>query len=789
MSFSLLGLYFAVAGSMGLVTALLVQAAIESRARARSWVALYLLAMMGEMWISVVVYLAAPSISSLIAGLAVSGVLMVVTAVPVLLSLVRSRARGVSATTVEDLPIRLGWGLAGAIAGLVLLNEFLMSWGLQLAAGAVPFAGGALAGFVAGVNSPWFLFTMAGEMVLTGVLIRRRISRPLFAFLMVQAAIMLFSPPALSNANWASISIYASSALMIGLFVYLFEYIYRHRQFPAAFGSYLVTLAGIYGLMMVGVFAWQDFGDGTTFAVSVVLEMTLVYFAVARPHVFTEGPSPPWQLRPAWTFALLSGVFVAEVCMGAILSVQLDPADYAGTFPFLPLAGPPSVLVLNALSNGFWFFATAAASSWFLIMMGVEMGALVVFKFRETKNLENRVRLLLMMGCYAGFAVFYPSIYFALVFPAAPDPSTVPVLGWPMGIGSYPFAAGVFGIVLITYIVLGALTALFGRRVVCSVFCTAPLMYQGTAIDSMKSFNRSSPIARKYLSSRFSAAYSLTLGFVMVALVVTSLLSYLDSIGAANVYIQGNDPSVFFFVASFSVSWYVLFVAIPYAGSYNCVTMGWCYTGTISQAFQKIGFFKLKVRDRQVCRDCTTLDCAKGCPSGSSICLVTSARRASSEARSAAESVTAWRTVPTTTCTSRTSDTPSGDGSAGPRLVLDGERRQRRAGLVRRAPWPPRRRSSRPWVHRCFRWRLGLPQAPTGRGSLRGRNPIGAGRGAVHFECPGGRQLPNRTRGSILSTRVCLSPASDSGKRSRGWDGRLEFTESPTVRGLTRARP
>jgi len=102
----------------------------------------------------------------------------------------------------------------------------------------------------------------------------------------------------------------------------------------------------------------------------------------------------------------------------------------------------------------------------------------------------------------------------------------------------------------------------------------------------------------------------------MAALVGTSLLSYLDTAGLASVYIQGNDPSVFFFVLSFSVVWYLLFVSIPYAGNYNCVTMGWCYTGTITQAFQKIGFFQLKVRDKQVCRDCTTLDCAKACPVG-----------------------------------------------------------------------------------------------------------------------------------------------------------------------------
>jgi polyferredoxin len=46
------------------------------------------------------------------------------------------------------------------------------------------------------------------------------------------------------------------------------------------------------------------------------------------------------------------------------------------------------------------------------------------------------------------------------------------------------------------------------------------------------------------------------------------------------------------------------------------VTLGYCYTGTIAQAFQRIGFFKLKVHSKQVCKDCTTLDCAKSCPVG-----------------------------------------------------------------------------------------------------------------------------------------------------------------------------
>ena len=603
----------AVALAMALATSWLILFSVGARDRLRSWVALYLLAMMGEMWISVVIFFAAPSARTLVVGLAVSGVLMVASVVPLFVALARVRRPG--AAPAPEPVATLSRPLIGLLAALVLANEFLMSWGIQMALGTA-LAGGPVAVAVAVVDSPWFLFTMAAEMVVTTYLLRDALPRAVLAILLSQAVIMLFSPPALGGAIWPALSIYVSSAVMIGLFVLLFEYLYRHRQLTIALSNYLVALVGVYGLMMAGLFVWQYFGDATAFAISIVAEMVVFYAALARPAGFSGALARPWQLRSHWAFALLSFVFVAELCMGAVLSVQLDPADYVGGFPFLPLAGPAGTVLFNAVSNGFWFLATSAASSWFLIMMGLEMGTLVVFKFRETKNLENKVRLGLMMGSYAAFATFYPSIYFAMIFPNAPDPSVVPVLGWSMGIGSYPLAVGVFGVLFLTYVITGALTVLFGRRVVCSVFCTAPLMYQGTTIDAMKSFNRSSTIGHKYLGSRFSAGYAVTTGVVMAALFGTSLLSYLNTTGLTNVFIQGTDPSVFLFILSFSVGWYVLFVSIPYVGNYNCVTMGYCYTGTITQAFQKIGFFKLKVRDKQVCRDCTTLDCAKGCPVG-----------------------------------------------------------------------------------------------------------------------------------------------------------------------------
>jgi polyferredoxin len=185
-----------------------------------------------------------------------------------------------------------------------------------------------------------------------------------------------------------------------------------------------------------------------------------------------------------------------------------------------------------------------------------------------------------------------------------------------MGIGTETLVLSILSVVLATYLIMGLAASLFGRRVVCSVFCTAPLMFQGTAIDSMKSFNRTSSVGRKYLGSRLSTLYSITTGLVLASLFVAAVASYLDGIGVWNVTVLSADPTVFLLSLYFGVLWYVMFVTIPYTGNYNCVTMGWCYTGAIAQAFHKIGFFKLKVRSKEVCKACTTVDCAKSCPVG-----------------------------------------------------------------------------------------------------------------------------------------------------------------------------
>jgi len=613
------------AALMAVFTALVIRWAVEAKFSLQAAGVVFLLLMMAAMFGGAVVYYLNPGTTGLVEGLWLAAGLMSLGAFIPFFAFIRT-AQGQldpeeQAVPASPAPLHKGALYAAMIASLVLANEFLMGWAFSLASG-VRFAGlaggaGALAGDVAAViDSPWFLFTMAGEMALTAFLLRSRLDRGFVLVVGFQAALMFLSPPALASSVWREVTVLLGSGLMIVLFVYLMEHIYRQKELNAAYATYLVRILAVYAVMMAGLFLWALYSQPLLFAAAIVLEMLVYLDAVVRPDRFAAGDRMAWQLNARWAFQLLAFIFVAELFMGALLDLQIEPAVFAGAFPALALSGTPMVVLGNAVSNGFWFFALVAGSTWFLAMMGAEMGALVVFKFKEVRQRETKVRLALMMACYGLFVVFFPSVYYSAVFPNWASGVQVPVLGWSMGLGSAPIVPSLFAVILVTYAATGTLSALFGRRVICSVFCSAAVMFQGTTIDAMKTFNRSSPVARKYLSSRFSSLYSTTTGVVMVALVGTSFLSYFDQIGRLNVTVGGADPSIFLFTFSFSVLWYVMFVTIPYTGNYNCVTMGWCYTGTIAQAFQRIGFFKLKVKDRQVCRDCTTLDCAKTCPIG-----------------------------------------------------------------------------------------------------------------------------------------------------------------------------
>ncbi|MCI4341291.1 MAG: hypothetical protein L3K11_02800 [Thermoplasmata archaeon] len=607
---------WAAALGMAAATAGLLKWAAEARSRIGAAVVLFLLAMMSAMLLGAGSYLLHPSARALVLALWLTTALMSLSVIPLFLVILRAHPADPKASASP----RVDWTPTPAyllgVLGLVLGNELLMGTVFTAAAGGgfPSLAAGWGSALAQAVNTPWFIVTMSVEMALSALLLRTRLPSPAVALFLGQAAMMALSPPAFAEPGLRPLLLVLGAAAMTAIIVFVMEHIYRHRQLVPVLSRYFPALLGVYAAMMAGLYLWLLYGSGELFAATVVAEMLLFFDALLRPARWKEPAGAPWQLRPRWTVLLLATIFVGELFMGAVLDLALEPSVYGALFPTLPLAGPPATLLGNALSNGFWFVAIVTGSTWFLAMMGLEMGTLFYLKFRETRNRENRVRMVLTVACYGIFATFFPSYYYAAMFPHLPSGTALPVIGWSMGIGSAPIAPALLLVLGLSYAITGALSFLFGRRVICSTLCTAPLMYQGTTMNAMSAFNGQGPVARKYLGSHFSRAYTVTNGTVMAGLVGAAFVSYFDQVGTLHLTVGGVDPTVFLFALSFGVLWFVLFVSIPYTGNYNCVTMGVCYTGTIAQAFQRLGPFKLKVKDRGICQSCTTLDCAKACP-------------------------------------------------------------------------------------------------------------------------------------------------------------------------------
>ncbi len=211
--------------------------------------------------------------------------------------------------------------------------------------------------------------------------------------------------------------------------------------------------------------------------------------------------------------------------------------------------------VPSALVNIIEFTAALTTSLGFLVMMGVEMGWLVLTRLRELKvGGENRYRFLLMFITYWLYTVYAPPSFLP------PSSSgTLPILEhgprdrWTTGTALVPAIVG-------TYIINVALSLLFGSRQLCSVTCSASYMWQGTFYDALK-------LSRLNLTRRrrgLVRVVRLVNGALIYAVLgLFAVLSYLDSVGLTRFYIGGQDPLVFLYLLLFGVVCYMLFIMAP----------------------------------------------------------------------------------------------------------------------------------------------------------------------------------------------------------------------------------
>ncbi|MGC2290239.1 MAG: hypothetical protein WA688_10360 [Thermoplasmata archaeon] len=496
---------------------------------------------------------------------------------------------------------------------LALLAMFLLDLVAGCALGRFPTTGlgatGMLATLGRSVTSPGFLILAATEIALLTVLRWDTLPSALRVPLLFQSAILFLLPTSLPVAGWATWSIYPLAFAIVALFVYLLLFAYRNRQIDVPVANYLLTLVGGSALLSAGLFFWSIYGSVYVLALGAMLQAGLFVSALVTPRAAEGEPGVLWQFNAFWTFRLLLSIVVAELFLGATLDASTWGVSFLGVVPFLPLAGNPLVMAGHAMYNLLWFLAATSISAWFLILLGVCMGALVLPKFRTLQHREQKIRLAMMMGAYAVAGVYIPSMWTSTPLLHNATLASWPVLGWGMGLRTGgPFATSFFAGILVMYAAVGSLSVLFGRRAICSVMCGAAMMFQGTTISAMTTFNRSSRIGRMFLGSRFSTAFTVTSSLALVSLVGISVLPYLHLLNAS------NQTLILPFLFYFGTLWIVMFVSIPYVGNYNCSTTGFCHWGSLSMVFSRVGFMRVKAKDATVCQACTTYDCAKACP-------------------------------------------------------------------------------------------------------------------------------------------------------------------------------
>ena len=495
------------------------------------------------------------------------------------------------------------------LVSIAFVADLIVGWMTghpsNMGAGAI----GVLAVLARALTSPGFLILAALELAILTAVLWSRLSPALRVPVAVQAALLLLVPTSLPLAAWSTWALFGIAFAVIALFVYLLLFTYRNRQIDVPVANYLLGLVGACAILSAGLFAWSIYGNLDILAVGVALQAVLFGYAIVPRAASDDTPGILWQFNAFWTFRLLLSVVAAEIFLGATLDAKTWGPSFLGVVPFLPLAGGPLTVVGHALYNVIWFLAATSISAWFLTLLGVCMGALVVPKFFSMKHREQKIRLALMMGAFAVAGVYIPSMWTSTPLLHNAALANWPVLGWGMGLRTGgPFVTSFFAGILVMYAAVGSLSVLFGRRAICSVMCGAAMMFQGTTISAMTTFNRTSTIGKMFLGSRFSTAFTVSSSLALASLVGVSVLPYLHLLNAT------NQTLILPFLFYFGTLWIVMFVSIPYVGNYNCSTTGFCHWGSLSMLFSRVGFMRVKAKDPKVCQACTSYDCAKACP-------------------------------------------------------------------------------------------------------------------------------------------------------------------------------
>ncbi|WP_054845008.1 4Fe-4S binding protein [Sulfuracidifex tepidarius] len=560
-------------------------------------IVIYLAGSMISMFLPLSYYFSAPTITNLATVLASSSGYMILGLIPIVYLITKN----------SKPKLRDKWFAIGIFTAIMAISEASMG---QAFYSIIYHSFGNL---LLGVQNYWYQATMVAEMLFTLAYGFTKLDRGLRSLLLFTLPVMAVSPAIIDVKSYVFTAVWISASFMIIATVAIYEILYKERLRASSYTFTAIELMIVYALMMSGEFVYYLTGSWYVYDFAMLSGMFwFIYRGIQGPSSIKGSYIKDQKLA----FSIIALTFVMEWFMGGVLDFEegvLSPG-VSGFISSLSLGfvSPLSYFGLGSLFDFLSIFGTVTGSAWFLVMMGTEMGLLAAFRIKELKNKENKIRFLLMIGAFAIYTVYLPSFS-----PISNEIQYIPYM-WSMGLGtngpvtSSVLLSGIIG----TYAVSAILSFMFGSRQICSVTCSAPLMYQGTFYDSTKAFNRKSSLGRKTLTSKLKPWFKFIILGVWATYLASAVLSYLNSLNLISFSIFGNDATVFLYSFFFNFLWYVVFISIPFMGTYACATQGWCSWGSFNQAVSSIGFWRLKARDPSVCLNCKTVDCAKACPVG-----------------------------------------------------------------------------------------------------------------------------------------------------------------------------
>ncbi|MGC8561944.1 MAG: 4Fe-4S binding protein [Thermoplasmata archaeon] len=491
-----------------------------------------------------------------------------------------------------------------------LLNELFMTYFVFILLG-VKFSSSIFADLPQMVNSFVFVVPMEIEMVFSIVLFRMKGT---IRYLLVALALMDFFSPALFS-QYTLLLLVVNALIMVGGMIILLEEVSSSKTKIVSDKRRIIDISVvIYLLNSFGFFVEYSTGhnieaDWLAYSISILVGMFLYFFFIFSGRNTRTVDS--WVSRRWWLFFLLLSTFVTELLMSIPLDIFSGIFTTSGSgiasiaYLITNAGGSAGVIYFNGnvLLSVIPFIAIVANAPMFLLLMGLEMGSLVVFRMKKINWLEKRVNLSFALVAYFTYTLYGPN--YILGWSKLPLWANVGALGAVRGYLILPM--------MLSYVVYAILAILFGRRSYCGTLCPSAVMYGGTLGQEMISLNYKSRTSKKNIGSRYSSFVQKIIGGSWIFMLASAFASFAISIKLINLPF---DPAILYSYLIWNLLWYVFFISIPFVGMSPCRRYGWCTTGTFVGFFSKLGFFKIKAVDPNVCFSCPTKDCVTACEVG-----------------------------------------------------------------------------------------------------------------------------------------------------------------------------